>query len=575
MSESFNILKPSQAAQVQPEYSKQHLEEAKELAVFGDAETQIELQLGHVCNNRCVFCVSGQLTEERVAKQIKADPVFEAIRRGAEQGCKRVTFLGGEPTVQKSFLPALELAVELGYDEIVIFTNGVKTRKRAYVQKIIDLGGNYEWRFSVQGGTREAHDAVTKRRGSFTRIVQGMRHVADLGEDVTINMCINEYSYKSVPNFPALCQEYDVRQLHIDQIRPSDAGKRDDAYFEEIMPRYSEMAPYLREMLEGFDAIDPDFDVNLGNFPYCLLPEFAHKIHHDGQKTFTYPANSEGMLPAFDKYPTKRADKFHAPQCGKCAFQAHCNGIFETYDRLYGNDEFRPVTLEHLREMDGGAHFFVQIVTPRLELFFQSEAPAPWKAVERFSNTRDRVIEVRYVDAGGHRATLVFTPPPGVGKDIVVHQPIFATSEYRLSLLCDAGIDVRDVIQLLRWAEERLSAEPAIEVEQTIDYARLVAGFFEPRRLQKGQRRLRRLADAVARQSTFANWRFDGIRPLDNGLGTVLGVVGPSDERVDLVLELQPDDDKPLVGVSYRLGEGVGAEMARPVLSELMQALRG
>jgi MoaA/NifB/PqqE/SkfB family radical SAM enzyme len=188
------------------QHSEKHLREAEELTIFGEGP-QIELQLGHVCNNRCVFCVSGQLTEERLAKQIPADPVLEALRRGRAQGSRRVTFLGGEPTTQQSFMPALELAVELGYETIVIFTNGVKTRKPEFCDKVLALGGKYEWRFSVQGGNREAHDAVTKRRGSFDRIIEGMRYLGEQGQDLTINLCVNEESYRSLPDFPALVTE--------------------------------------------------------------------------------------------------------------------------------------------------------------------------------------------------------------------------------------------------------------------------------------------------------------------------------------------------------------------------------
>ena len=52
---------------VEGKHSDKHLQEAQELTIFGEEHHQIELQLGHVCNNRCVFCVSGQLTEQRLA----------------------------------------------------------------------------------------------------------------------------------------------------------------------------------------------------------------------------------------------------------------------------------------------------------------------------------------------------------------------------------------------------------------------------------------------------------------------------------------------------------------------------
>ena len=58
------------------------------------------------------------------------------------------------------------------------------------------------------------------------------------------------------------------------------------------------------------------------------------------------------------------------------------------------------------------------------------------------------------------------------------------------------------------------------------------------------------------------------------GLGAVLHVVHPAGGAVDLVLELQPEADRPLVGVSYRVGDDVADDRARPVVTELMQALR-
>jgi MoaA/NifB/PqqE/SkfB family radical SAM enzyme len=556
------------------QHSEKHLREAEELTIFGEGP-QIELQLGHVCNNRCVFCVSGQLTEERLAKQIPADPVLEALRRGRAQGSKRVTFLGGEPTTQQSFMPALELAVELGYETIVIFTNGVKTRKPEFCDKILSLGGNYEWRFSVQGATRDAHDAVTKRRGSFDRIVEGMRYLGAKGQDLTINLCVNEESYRSLPDFPALVTELGVRQIHLDQVRPADAGTRSMDYFREIMPRYSEMSPYFDRMLQGFDAIDPEFDVNLGNYAYCQLPQWAHKIHHDGQKTFTYPADGDGLMAAFDKYPQKRHDKFHPPQCGKCVFVDQCNGVFETYAELYGTDEFQPITVEKLRTLDRGQRFFVQLVEPLLAPFLTARPPEPWKAIELFRNTRDRILEARYADASGRRATLALTPPEGAGPAVQVHPPLIHTSHFRVSLTVDPGVDARDVVALVRWAEDRFAEGPGVTIREPVDLVRLIAGFFSPARLQKGQRRIERLAAAVAQQRRFGDWTHSQTRPLTDGLGAVLTVRGPDAAEVDLVLELQPEEDRPLVGVSYRLGAGATAERARPVVAELMQALRG
>ena len=43
---------------------------------------QIEVQLGHMCNNRCVFCVSGQRTALREAFPLEGGPIVEKLREG-------------------------------------------------------------------------------------------------------------------------------------------------------------------------------------------------------------------------------------------------------------------------------------------------------------------------------------------------------------------------------------------------------------------------------------------------------------------------------------------------------------
>src|SRR5690606_19889139 len=109
---------------------------------------------------------------------------------------------------------------ELGFEEVVIFTNGVMLPVPGFIDKVIAIGQNFEWRISIQGGNEEAHVAVTKRKDSFRRIVDGLEALKARGQDVTANLCVNEESYRSLPDYPALARQYAIRQLHVDMIRP-------------------------------------------------------------------------------------------------------------------------------------------------------------------------------------------------------------------------------------------------------------------------------------------------------------------------------------------------------------------
>ena len=304
----------------------------------------VEIQLGHMCNNRCVFCSSGQATELGQALPMELAPVLAALERAKRQQAKKVTFLGGEPTLQRAFLPALRRATDLGFEEIEIFTNGVKAARKSFVNEVAAIG-RFSWRFSIQGGNQHAHDEAVVKPGAFKRICRAMDNVRAHGHRVTANACINERSYRSLPDYVGLVQRHGIEQLHIDVVRPSSAGQRTDAYLGEIMPRHVDMAPYFDAMLTAFEAWDPEFDVNVGNYPYCLLPQWSHRIHHGGMETLTLASDLANDLTEKDKYAAQHSDKLHGPRCRACAFEQQCSGVFDAYVRIHGTDELRPVTV--------------------------------------------------------------------------------------------------------------------------------------------------------------------------------------------------------------------------------------
>lgn len=315
-----------------------------------EPKTQVEIQLGHMCNNRCVFCVSGQETALGRARPLPLEPILEQIRAARAQGHAKITLLGGEPTLQPAFLDVVREAVRLGFEEIVIFTNGVKTARAAFVDEILATGGNFTFRFSIQGATEEAHERTTRKDGSFARIVQSMQHVAARGAKLTVNMCVVQSNFASVDRFPELLLPLGASQLHLDMIRPLDAGQRTEEELAAMIPRYSDLVAPLTRMAQGFPE---DFDVNIGNLPYCVAPELAPITHHDGEKTMTIAVDGEKKLSKpWDKYLVKRRDKSKPESCRTCVLDARCNGIFDKYREIHGTSEFTPVTAARLLEAD-------------------------------------------------------------------------------------------------------------------------------------------------------------------------------------------------------------------------------
>ena len=284
------------------------------------------------------------------ARPMAPEPVLAELDKAAAQGHEKVTLLGGEPTLARGFFDILRHAQRLGFREIVVFTNGVKTARESFVDEVLAAAPNVSWRISIQGGTKAAHEATTRRPGSFDRIVESLGHLAKRRQRISVNLCVVRSNVASLPALPGLVLPYGVHQVHLDMMRPLDAGERTDDELREAMPHYSELVEPLREMVAGFPE---GFDVNVGNLPYCVAPDLARVIHHDGEETFTVAVDGESTLSApWDKYSVKRRDKLKPESCSACAFEPQCSGVFETYERFHGLSELVPVPLARLPELD-------------------------------------------------------------------------------------------------------------------------------------------------------------------------------------------------------------------------------
>jgi MoaA/NifB/PqqE/SkfB family radical SAM enzyme len=528
-----------------------------------EPDRQFEIQLGHMCNNRCVFCVSGQRTAMREAFPIEAAPVLEKLREGRAQGLRKVTLLGGEPTIQPGFMDVLRGAVAMGFDEVVVFTNGVKTARAAFVDEVLATGGNFTWRLSFQGATALSHERTTKKLGSFGRLRETMVNLRERGQRVTVNMCVVRSNFASVAEFPGLLLPFGVEQLHLDMVRPLDAGVRTEDEMRDMLPRYGDMVPALTAMVERFEAQRPGFDVNVGNLPYCVAPGLAPWIHHDGESTFTVAVDDRDQLSeAWDKYEVKRRDKLKLASCGACVFDGQCSGVFETYARFYGTDELVPVTADRLAVLDPAQRMFVLHVAPLVARLRDWRPPAPFTAVAVHEDSRAGEVTLRVAGAGRAFATVALRRRGAGG--------VAGTDRFSMHLL-DAHDGGAAVVGLLRALLDRLCEGGEVAVLHPVAED---AGFQSARGDALGGAIDRRLAQCLGRlraKAPFGALRWRDVRVAPEGREAAVGLEAPDGNTVTLVLAVKGGG----VAGGYRLGRPEASEELAGALRGAMEALRG
>jgi MoaA/NifB/PqqE/SkfB family radical SAM enzyme len=530
---------------------------------------RFEIQLGHLCNNRCVFCSSGQLTAMKIARPVPLEPIIAALEEARAAGATHLTFLGGEPTIHKRFLEALTRAVELGFEHIVIFTNGVMFPHPGFIDSVTALG-NFEWRISIQGATEEAHVAATGRAESFKRIVHGLGELQRRGQLVTTNMCVNERSYRSLPEYPALLSRYGVRQLHVDIVRPESTGERDEAYLRDIMPRYSDMAPYYAEMLAGFERWDPDFDVNVGNLPYCIMPEWASRVHHGGQETITKSSDGTGLEDEMNKYEWQTSLRTYLPGCADCVFRSRCTGIFRVYLELHGGDEFQPVSRAALAALDGERRNFVILVEPLLAplraALAGSELPPSWQVRHEITEDRRRRVELVFAHRAGGAVRVCFVAP---GR---AHAPVISGAAYDVDADADLAVPPDALAELLEWLRARLAAAPDAAGVPTL-VADASARALRRALMLRGRQRVTALAGRLRSRFVHPGWQLEQLDWPSDATGE-MRARGPGAAHVTVRFTLGARAGRSQVGVEFQPGATGDPAGVHAVIGDLAALLR-
>ena len=83
---------------------------------------RLEMYLWWTCNNKCLFCIEMKTMEKMWNKIITNSEVLKTLIKYKKQWYNHVTYLGGEPFIQKNFWFALKVWKKLWYT-IMVTTN--------------------------------------------------------------------------------------------------------------------------------------------------------------------------------------------------------------------------------------------------------------------------------------------------------------------------------------------------------------------------------------------------------------------------------------------------------------------
>lgn len=174
------------------------------------------LELTGRCNLRCSHCYADSGPEQPLMDGMGLDDWVHALDEAAGLGCRRVQFIGGEPTLYPGLPLLIEHAHAVGFEYICVYTNGThitEALKEVFLERRVSLA------FSVYGADAAIHEQVTLRRGSFAKTSAGLRWAIDSGLPVSANIIEMDVNADSVSETEQMLREMGVRNVNTDRLR--------------------------------------------------------------------------------------------------------------------------------------------------------------------------------------------------------------------------------------------------------------------------------------------------------------------------------------------------------------------
>jgi cyclic pyranopterin phosphate synthase len=341
-----------------------HTEPAIEARIAAQG-ARLHVSIGAVCNNNCVFCME----EDREGRYVNNSAMTpERVRWMLEEhkGGEEVCFTSGEPTTRPELFEFVAWAKALGYRRISIMTNGRRLSHLPYAAGLAKAGMN-RFYVSIHGHTDKLHEGLTRTPGSFAQTVLGLDAVTKLkrfGVELHTSTVITNR------NLPHLASIYRFLRAHgVDQVvfNVMQANGRANTFFEQIFPRYTDIAATFRAFLDDQSTLGASGAKReaqpmafLVDIPLCTtegIPDFNRGFverycHYDlaeqvALRTLDHAeraatGDGSGLLRVLrtdldDEMREKR------PECASCRYTSSCEGVWANYTRRYGWSEMTPV----------------------------------------------------------------------------------------------------------------------------------------------------------------------------------------------------------------------------------------
>jgi MoaA/NifB/PqqE/SkfB family radical SAM enzyme len=290
----------------------------------------LELALDYRCNLRCLGCHACHDTGESMS----TTAAIQALRDGRQRGASRLWLGGGEPTLRDDLLVLVRAARKLGYEEVLLQTNGMRLSYPAYRDAIVAAGVG-EVRFNVKSHRAQVHDRIS-RAECHALLLAALAGMSAMGLKVSADVLLTR---STLPDLPDLIPFFASRGVTRFVLWLLSAADSTEANVAEEVPRLSEIAPVL--VLADAQATALGVALASLHTPPCTLPPSVRHLFQPASSLSLTVMGPDGR--SFPLESSSFEGGAYLEGCAQCGERSRCGGPRADYLALHGASELVPL----------------------------------------------------------------------------------------------------------------------------------------------------------------------------------------------------------------------------------------
>ena len=217
------------------------------------------------CNLKCAHCYI-DAREREGKEELSTDEGKLLIDQIVEVGKPVIIMSGGEPLLRNDFFELARYGTEKGL-RMSMGTNGTLITDQT--ARRLKYAGIKKVAISLDSSTPEGHDEFRGVKGSWNRVIKGIKACIRNNIDVQINTTITQQNYNEVDDIMALAEKLGAKDFHPFFLVPTGRGRK----IEDISPVMYE------KMIRGVLEKGAKYSLNVK--PTCA-PQFMRIAEQEG-----------------------------------------------------------------------------------------------------------------------------------------------------------------------------------------------------------------------------------------------------------------------------------------------------